>query len=252
MYSTPLPVKRRLSFTPYATTRSTPAKRFRSSSAPVATRAFRNTNRHYTRGAKTTGSVVQQLRSLQRFVNTLKPEVKYADIQVAGNNITTAGNIVHVTAIAQGDTEGTRTGEAIRVVSLTYKGTISGFPSTGGSYRLAIVQDLQTVSDTAPTPANIFTDGIATANPVTALPNTGTLERFRVLWMSEFYTASSLTLGTTLPYYEFTTTCGIKVDYNGANTTDQQKNAIYAVFLTDDAGNTVDYNGVVRVGFTDA
>lgn len=253
MYATPLPVKRRLSFTPYASSAPPSTKRYRSTfPAATSTRAFRNTNRHYTRGAKTGGSLLQQVRSLQRFVNTIKPEVKYVDVQVAANNITTAGNVVHVTAIAQGDTTSTRTGEAVRVVSISYKGTFSSFSTTTPFYRVALVQDLQTISDTAPSAANIFTDGIATANPVTVLPNLATLERFRVLYMSDIYNGLALTAGQQIPYYEFSMMCNIKVDYNGTASTDQQKNAIYAVFLTDDAANVVDYNGVVRLGFTDA
>jgi len=217
----------------------------------VALRAYKASNKHYGRGVSTSGSVVQQIKALQRFVATLKPEIKYHDTSASGLNVAVTGTVDHITDIAQGDTVSTRTGNAITVVSVTIKGTISDM-TNAAFYRVAVVQDKQQIADTSPSATNIFSDGIASANPVTAVPTVANLARFNVLWMSKIYSGTVVNAGNQIPYYEFTRKTNIKVSYNGSASTDIEKNGLYVVFLTDSGANIVDFNGLARLGFTDA
>lgn len=248
MYMTPRqPVKRRLVFTPMTPKRPRPA--------PVAVRAFTSTNKHYGKGPRKTGTLTQQVKSLQRFVNTLKPEVKYHEVGISGTNITTTGSVFHLSNIAQGDTVATRTGNSILVTDLVVKGSFSSYTGSAAvSFRIAIVVDKQQIADTSPSAGDIFTDAVATANPVTAVPSVATAERFRILWMSKLYNGGALanTANTQIPFYEVAKKMNLKVSFNGTASTDIEKNGIYFVFLTDDGANTVDYNGLCRIAFTDA
>lgn len=250
MYTPRRPVKRRLIFTPAST-----IKRARGT-GPVATRAYRNNFRHGVKGPKTTGSLWTQVKSLQRAVKNLAPEKKYADISLAQTNIPLTGAVTHITQVAQGDTIGTRSGNAIQLVSITCKGKVGfgGSALSVGSYlRILVVVDKQQIADTTPAAATIITDGVFTADPVSMLPNTDFLERFRILHSSRLYDGSRIATGTATQdrTFEYSWNGNIKVEYNGTAATDIQKNGVYVVFLTDDAAATVDYSGVSRIGYTD-
>lgn len=250
MYTPRRPVKRQLVFTPAST-----FKRARTSGS-TAVRAYRTNFKHGIRGPKTTGTLYAQVKALQRAVKNLGPEKKYTDLTLAQTNITVAGAITHITAIAQGDSISTRTGNAVTVVSIACKGKIAtgaNALAVGSYLRVLVVCDKQQVADTSPAPATIITDGIFTADPVSMLPNTDFLERFRILHSSRLYDGSRIATGTATQdrTWEFSWSGNIKVQYNGTASSDIQKNGLYVVFLTDDGGNVLDFSGVSRIGFTD-
>jgi len=197
-----------------------------------------------------------QLKSLQRVVKNLAPEKKYIDLTLAQTNITVAGATTHITAVPQGDTISTRTGNMLNVVSITCKGKLAtgaNALAVGSFFRILVIVDKQQVADTAPAVADVITDGVFAANPVSMLPNTDFLERFRILHSSRLYDGSRIATGTATQdrTWEYAWTGNIKVEYNGTANSDIQKNGIYVVFLTDDGGNVVDFTGVARIGFTD-
>jgi len=246
MFTPVRPFKRRLDF-------STPMSVKRVRPASTSVRAFRNNAKRYQRGVRRGGTLTSQVKSLQRFVSTLKPEIKYHDTSASAVNLTTTGAVDHITDIAQGDTDSTRTGNSINVVSVTFKGSLGNFnASVHFHYRVAIVQDKQQRSDTSPTAGDIFSDGISTSNPVTAVPTRANLERFKIIYMSPPYSSIGLQLGNVNNYYEFTKKMNLKVSYNGSASSDIEKNGLYCVFLTDDTSGAVDFNGLARIGFTDA
>lgn len=223
-------------------------------------RGIQRLTRAAVRGPSKRGSVFRQVRSLQSYVSGLKPEVKYTDTSLSSENVTTAGTVVHVTAIAQGDTIATRTGDQINVRSIDIRGSLDipsgATPTAFGYYRVALVQDKQQVADTAPTAAAIFT---STA-PEFLLPNVAALDRFKIIYLSQLFDPrmmvadTDFTSGvppTQMPVFSFSWTGNIKVRYNGTAGTDIQKNGLFVVFLTSEGGNTVDFRGLCRVGFTD-
>jgi len=232
--------KRRL-FTP------TPgSKRLKASRA----RTVQRVNRRVARGPRTSGTLYQQVKSLQRTVKNLAPEIKYIDVPLTSTNVTTAGTAIHLTPIAQGDTDSTRTGASILLKNLTlrWRVDIGSMGAANFASRFAIIQNLQQVPDTAPAVSAVFTG----SNPVSALPNVGFLENYKILYMSPYLSHLRMqTFGTQSNYIEWSWNGNIKVDYNGTASTDIQKNGIYFVFVTNDTSDTQDFDGIVRIGYTD-
>lgn len=244
------PVRRRLFVTP------SPRKRIRLGTTRTPTGRVRRINKRTTRGPRTRGPLRAQLKSLQSIVKNLAPEIKYADVALTASNIPTTGAVVHITAIAQGDTQSTRTGNTVNVTSLSFRGSFAGATDVSiVSYmRILIVVDKQQVADTSPAAGDIITS----ANPVNALPNLENLERFRILHASGVYDLRRMQLDTDLSnaptqsaYFDYSWTGNIKVSYNGTATSDIEKNGIYFVILSDVAAATSDFGGSCRVAYTD-
>lgn len=255
MYSTPMRrVKRRLFMTP-STVVSAPVKRFRSSTGRV-----RQINKRTAKGPSRRGSLFQQVRSLQRVVKNLAPETKYIDISLANANIPTTGAVTPITAIGQGDTQSTRTGNTINVTDIAIRAAFTpgaDIPVTGFA-RFAIVCDKEQIADTQPAVSDVFSTTVSLELGLPALPNLDNLERFRVLHLSKIYdfrrmqldTDTTTTAPTHNSYFEWNWKGNIKVSFNGAATSDFEKNNLY--FLTLLTGNDiVDLVGVARVGYTD-
>lgn len=263
MYTPRWPVKRQLAFQSYAT-RSRPYKQRRydnASSTPGGVQRFARLNKARLGGLATKGTLTSQVKSLQRFVKKLAPEVKSADISINTTNLTSAGSVIHLSAIAQGSNLSNRIGDSINVTRLDFgleisKSTDAPGPITAGTVRFAIVQDKQQVPDTAPAAADIFTN----ANPLLDFPNTAQQDRFRVLWISPILSIPRMSLDTDtnvgIPtinnFVTGSVNCRITVEYNGTASTDQQKNGLYFVSLTDDAVGTMDTSGVLRISYTDS
>jgi len=239
--------KRRLFFTPMRS-----AKRPRVQSR-TATRTFSTINRRTTRGPRRTGTLTQQVRSLQRVVRNLAPEIKYLDTSIVITDITSSGNVTHLTAVAQGDTQSTRTGNTINLSTLHWQIVVRNSTATSlSSLRYAIVIDKEQVGDTSPAVTDVF----SSTDPVVALPSLENLERFRILYMSPLIELGRVQRATgviaTYPQFsKFTWKGNVKVSYNGAASSDIEKNGVYMIVMTDDSSNTIDFEGVCRIGYTD-
>lgn len=244
MYYTPArPVKRRLAFSS-----ARPAKRFRKTN----TSGFRRINKRTTKGPRTSGTLIQQVKSLQQIVKNLAPEIKYLDTSLVINDIASTGSVVHLTAVAQGDTQVTRTGNTINVKTLHWQLLCRAPLATQTStVRYAIVMDKEQVGDTAPAITDVFTSN----DPVVALPSLDNLERFRILYISPMIDCQSIIQGSIVTTIRKTTqfdwSGNIKVSYNGTAGTDIEKNGIWLLVLTDDSTSSMDFEGVCRIGYTD-
>lgn len=250
VFATPA-AKRRLFFTPMSS-----AKRMRTGPR-TATRTFRSINRRTTRGPKTSGTLTQQVKSLQRVVRNLAPENKYLDVTTSASNITTAGSVVHITQVAQGDSQGSRTGNSINLTSISVTGRFDRAADvnsqTSVAYRIAIVIDKEQVADTSPTVSDIFTGA-----PIASFPNLDNLERFRILWLSPVKESKMMSMGTSntlIPnqtiYWKFNWKGNLKVSYNGSATSDIEKNGVYICYISNDAADTIDVTSTTRIGYTD-
>lgn len=236
------PMKRRL-FTP----RSTGPKRFKAST----TRNVSRFNKRFLTGPSSRGTLTQQVKSLQRVVKSILPEVKNASISLNQTNITTAGAIVHLTAISQAVTATQRVGEDITVKKISVKGKLTSFAAASNTapvfYRYFIVKDKQQVNDTVPAIGDIW----STTDPTLALPSISFEDRFTFLWVSPLQCSNQMLNGPQVPACNKQMSCNIKVGYNGTATSDIQKNGIYFGILTDDGNNIVDFTGEARISFID-
>jgi len=193
-------------------------------------------------------------------VNKLKPEKKYVDVSLAITNNADAGTggVVHLTQVAQGDTQSTRTGNAINLTDIKI-----GFQWDRGTtitaginahVRFAVVVDREQVADTVPTAAAIFTS----ADPINPRPNLANLERFRILYVSPQIDPLMAVLDTDITsppqrsnLMEYSWSGNLKVAYNDTASTDIEKNGVYFVILTANSGDTIDTSGTCRIGYTD-
>lgn len=240
-----LPVKRRLSFTPYRTPKRVAFSR--TPKTPVA--GFKPFNKRSTAAPSARGSFKQQLASLRRAVKHLAPELKLTDVNLQQSNVTSAGSIQHVTTIAQGTDTNQRVGNTINVRNISIHITYTAASDATGTatMRYALVQDKQQIADGPPAVLDVFNS----ADPKITLPAVGSRERFRVLWMTKPFTQTEMNTGTRPYTREFVWNGNLQVDYNGTATTDQQKNALYFIILIDSTANTADFTGTLRVQYTD-
>jgi len=198
------------------------------------------------------------VKSLQRVVRNLAPEIKYLDVDLASSNITTSGTTTQITAVAQGDTQSTRTGNTINVTSVSIIGRWSKAGDTAYSgnafYRWAVVVDKEQVADTLPAASAIFT-----GSPIGNFPNLDNLERFRILYLSPVFenarmssdTDATTSVATINSHWKWSWKGNIKVSYNGTAGTDIEKNGIYVVYLSNDTQDTIDVAATARIGYTD-
>lgn len=237
------PMKRRLAF-------STPRfpKRAKTTTGQVS-----RFNKRFLRGPSTKGSLYSQVKSLQRVVKDILPEVKNASISLNQTNLSTSGVVVHITAISQSTTATQRIGEDITVKKISVKGKLEQMLSTGTTstpvyYRFFLVRDKQQINDTVPANTDIWSN----SDPTLALPNISFEDRFSFLWVSPLICNNSVLTGNQMGVCNHQWSGNIKVGYNGVNTSDIQKNGIYFGILTSDTGSTCDFTGEARVSFVDA
>lgn len=260
MYTPRYPVKRRLFATPAS------AKRFRSTPAaftPGATdstvlSAHRTFNKTTGRAPRRSGTLKQQVRSLQTWVKKHNPEVKYKDVTCSVSNVTSAGSAVLVSDTSQGSTGVTRTGSEINITSIAVRCNLVATTDSTSRFHHRVVLVLDKDSNGAvPTAANIFTDGVYTGSPISLLPNLTNLERFKILAVSELkdnamgFNANVDTGATQSNVVELNWRGNYKVVYQPASNS-AIKNAIWLFYLTTSSADTVDWTGVARVAFNDA
>jgi len=214
-------------------------------------------------------NLARKVQQLSKYVKGLKPEIKYADITLASNNINAAtGVTVHMTAIAQGIAVNQRIGENVQVRHVEFHGEIAYAASLvlatndTPTYRVYIVQDMQQIASTSPSLADLVDQP---ALPVIQLLNVSEQKRFRILYDSG---PQMLSLGSpTVPpvnsnvvqmaryHLHLQKRVSIPVEFNSTASTTIQKNGIYFMLSTDvtNAGAPcLDWLGSSRIGFTDS
>lgn len=218
--------------------------------APRFKAAFNTIQKRTTAGPSRRGTLTQQVKSLQRVVGNIAPELKTVEINTNVTNLTAAGSIQHVTAIQQGDDTPERTGNTIdlREIYMQSSFTVGSDAGTGVSFRIALVRDTQQINDTSPGVTDVF----SSANPLIAMPNIANRERFKFLYVSPIVPIPQTTLSGTGINHKFDWKGNLKVSYNGTATTDIAKGGIYIIFLTDSGSNTMDFVSRVRLTFSDS
>lgn len=158
--------------------------------------------------------------------------------------VSSTGTMVHLTAIAQGDTSSGRTGNSILARELMIRIALSqNATATQTFYRFMLVQDTQQIGDTTPG----VTDVLESASYLSPLA-TATAGRFKVLWSKICTTNNSTT--TTMVYNKFFKIYS-HVRYNGTAGADIQKGGYYLLLLSDQAVNTPTIFYQFKLGYHD-
>lgn len=156
----------------------------------------------------------------------------------------TAGTITHLSAIAQGDAENSRSGNSIYLRSVLVNGVMQIHASaTSTTYRIMIVSDSQQVGDTSPAISDILN-----SVGVTSALNRGTVGRFSVLYDKMF---NINTAATPTRCHKIFLPMLRHVRFNGAATTDIQRNGIYLVLISNEATNTPSFAYFSRCSYHD-
>jgi len=199
-----------------------------------------------------------QSRVIQRLVKLTRgiaPERKFFDTSLSFINVVdTAGAINQITSIAQGDDVASRTGNKIRIKALYVQVRVSTQSLAGLAeefVRFMVVQDLQQVADSAPSVSNIVNN---TALPQNALPLVASQGRYRILhtfrlFDGQMLVASNATQTATQAWTKYG--LDIPVTYNGAASSDIQKNGIYVICYSNEPTDVIDCDGLARVTFVD-
>ncbi len=163
-------------------------------------------------------------------------ELKSHDLE-ATFSPTPSGTVTPFCSIVQGDGVGFRDGNEICVKSIVLRDEINQNALAGANtvVRRIVFVDKQQVSDSTPGPDDVL--NFAGSNDWLAQYSLTKRGRFKIL--SDQFFNFSLTGGTNIrtqsKTYWFKN--GIMVRYNGATTTDIQKNGIYILYISNDGSN---------------
>jgi len=195
---------------------------------------------------KTAKWAAQQAWKLKGLVNS---EMLKFDTNEAGSTVTSAGTYVsHLTAIAIGDTDNTRTGNSIYVRAVNLHGRVVYNATAGVTptfLRLMIVIDSQQVGDTLPSIGHVID---TTVGGYQAHMLSTTVGRFKVLY-SRIITNDSVQ--NTVKPFEINLPMRHHVRYNGSAGTDIQRGGIYVLAISSEAVNGPKLIWNARVSYHD-
>lgn len=155
-----------------------------------------------------------------------------------------SGSVVHLTAIAQGDGSGSRTGNSIFVRKVYGNFNVKQHATAAyTSYRLILFMDTQQVGDTSPAVTDVLE-----STRVTSYLNPNTTGRFSILWDRRFTTEDNGNETRMLKFYK---NMRHHVRYNGSATSDVQKGGLYLLLLSDQATNTPTVSYEIKVAYHD-
>lgn len=167
------------------------------------------------------------------------------DTNIATSINGTTGNVQCLNLIPQGDGESARTGRSILLKDVYIRARMYKDPAaTVSRVMCALVQDLQTISDTVPS----FTDIFQSTTPETFM-NLQTAGRFKVLMRKTYILDSDNPQKELIKFKKVYT----HLKYNGSAAADIQKNALYLVWISSETGltNPVTISGGARIGYHD-
>lgn len=171
------------------------------------------------------------------------------DTNEVGTIVTTSGTYQsHLTAIAIGDTDTTRTGNSIFVRAVNIKGRVVYNATAGVAptfLRLMVVIDTQQVGDTLPSIGSVI--DTASGGYQAHMLNT-TVGRFKVLYSKILVNDS---IQRTVVPFELNFPMRHHVRYNGSNSTDIQKGGIYVLAISSEATNGPKLIWNARVSYHD-
>lgn len=187
----------------------------------------------------------QGVKYLKTLVNV---EFKKHDSQ-ASNTPSTSGVVTTLAAIAQGDTDQTRSGNSILAKSLYLQYTMKQHASASETFvRMVIFRDLQQISDTAPSIGDILDSTFSSQYWLAPLNNEFGVGRFQVLADRRFSFSGN---GNECRIGKLYIPLKFHIRYNGSTVSDIQKNGLYMIMVSSEATNTPTVEHVARLTFVD-
>ncbi len=181
-------------------------------------------------------------------------EQKFLDTQGTGTEVpNAAGVIVQLTNVAQGDTDQTRDGAQIKLMSFSFKANVSVDASGSASGTLVsvfLIEDKQTNSAIYTT-ANLLVDATAGDSLVSPL-NLDNKFRFRVIKRWKSYVNLTGKSSFQIDYYKrFGNNMKIRYDGNAGDITDLASKSLSLLFISSEATNTPQVTFHARLRYVD-
>lgn len=184
---------------------------------------------------------------LVKRVNAISKRLQGENMNVIVSGATTpntTGTVTNICTVPQGDGSNNRTGNDIRVRSIFYRMGISANPSAGFSMiRIMIVLDTQQVANTSPTISQIL-DSVYPTSPL-SLTTEG---RFKIMkdytLVLDGVTRKSVMLKKYIK-------CNIPMKFNGALSTNIQKNGLYLIQLSNESTTVPQTDWSFKCTYTD-
>lgn len=187
-------------------------------------------------GAKAGGLAYRAYKGFRYLRSLINVEHQKIDFNLGATGVTTTPVVTQMTAVAVGDSEGSRTGNSILCKYLYQKLTVRLNASANYSrLRYVVVRDKQQVGDTAPSWTDVYE-----STSTTSLLNKNTVGRFDILYDRCF------DLDANNPQYLVDKYIRLNshARYNGTASTDIQKGGIWVMYVSDELTNnpTLSYN----------
>lgn len=160
-----------------------------------------------------------------------------------------AGDVTHITAIAQGDDLSNRQGDNIVVKRIWIQGMVRTDTSSldFDVIKFAIVQDTRQVDSTNPTYSAVYSTAGGGNDQFALCPlNNDNLGRFKILWSKVM--APCVGSGDCKTFSKYIK-CNIPVRFRGTTGNTQTRNGLYLMINNDSLGSATTTSYSVRVFF---
>lgn len=187
-------------------------------------------------------SAYKGVKAIKRLINV---EKKKSDVNVLGQAVSTTVYGKDLVLIAEGSGSEDRDGTSIKPLSLLLRYNIT-YNTAGADYqkcRVVLLKDTQQQSDTAVTYSNVVESITNLQSPL----NKNSVGRYTILHDS-LHILSAL---HPVAQKERILKLSGHIKYNGAASTDIQKNGLYLFAIGDQATNTPSLDYYTRLTFTD-
>lgn len=178
-----------------------------------------------------------KLRAMVKKMIKGAAETKHYDLlQNSYSTFSYAGSVYQVSNISQGDGRSTRDGDKVHCTYVKLGMTLAANATTAGNARVMLVQDKLNLG-TTPTGGNILSSASTLRAPICEINTESFPKRWRVLY-DRTYKLDPVA-GTNILYQNIKTSVKVNapVYYTGQNGTDEGKNQIYMLVISDAAVN---------------
>lgn len=204
-------------------------------------RRYRRRSRRKSDYLGTAAKALSVAYGVKKLINV---ERKVHDVAISSNVGSSTGLITQLNNISQGDTTSTRSGNSIKCVSQTIRGSASIHASaTHSSLRFLIVRDTDNQGETI-TVADVLND----TSPNSLLNITKYPGRFKVLMDKQFSLSDS---GAKLQHFKKHKKMSFHLKYSTQGTYDPKDNALFLIALSNEATNQPGLSAYYRLRYID-
>lgn len=210
------------------------------------------------RNTRVKTTAAKALRVANYAKNLAKSERFYYDATANNQSISNAGTVTLLSNMAQGDDDGMRTGNSIRLRSLSFYYYAKGnAQNVANAIRCILFIDKQNTG-TTPTPADILQTTGSVGSIISHI-NVDHTSRYRVIYdrrhvfthQTNYTAASAASSGVGATIRTLYKKMFMPVKWTGPAGTDTYTNAVYLLLLSDVAANDPDVSWSVRLGYDD-